>query len=152
MQNVKEQKIKLEQKKNRLLAEETRLRLKERKMRTRHLIELGGLVTKANLDYLPTATLYGALLSLAGSLEAGSTIKDEWTKLGKFKFEQEKKDKTPLILKFIEEPSNKIRESIRNHGLKWNKFRSEWYGDCVDVDSLKNDLASTPHSIEILKT
>jgi hypothetical protein len=31
MQNVVEQKIKLEQKKNRLIAEETRLKLKERK-------------------------------------------------------------------------------------------------------------------------
>ncbi len=39
MKNVSEQKIKLEQKKNRLIAEETRLKLKERKMRTRHLIE-----------------------------------------------------------------------------------------------------------------
>ena len=46
MQNVVEQKVRLEQKKNRLLAEETRLKLKERKMRTRHLIEVGGLVTK----------------------------------------------------------------------------------------------------------
>ncbi len=41
MQNVKEQKVKLEQKKNRLIIEETRLKLKERKMRTRHLIEVG---------------------------------------------------------------------------------------------------------------
>ena len=39
MQNVVEQKARLEQKKNRLIAEETRLKLKERKMRTRHLIE-----------------------------------------------------------------------------------------------------------------
>ena len=51
MQNVVEQKVRLEQKKNRLIAEETRLKLKERKMRTRHLIEVGGLVTKAGLDY-----------------------------------------------------------------------------------------------------
>jgi hypothetical protein len=69
MQNVVEQKIKLEQKKNRLIAEETRLKLKERKMRTRHLIETGGLIVKAELDYLPINTLYGALLSIATSLE-----------------------------------------------------------------------------------
>jgi len=42
MQDIEEQKVKLEQKKNRLIAEETRLRLKEQKMRTRHLIEIGG--------------------------------------------------------------------------------------------------------------
>jgi len=34
MQDIEEQKVKLEQKKNRLIAEETRLRLKEQKMRT----------------------------------------------------------------------------------------------------------------------
>ena len=49
MQNVAEQKVRLEQKKNRLVAEETRLNLKMRKMRTRHLIEVGGLVTAAGL-------------------------------------------------------------------------------------------------------
>ena len=59
MKNVDEQKKKLEQKKNRLAVEETRLKLKERKMRTRHLIEVGGLVVRAKIDNLPTNTLYG---------------------------------------------------------------------------------------------
>ncbi len=49
MQNVEEQKKKLEQKKHRLSIEETKLKLKERKARTRHLIENGGLITKAIL-------------------------------------------------------------------------------------------------------
>ena len=89
MQNVNDQKVKLEQKKNRLIAEETRLKLKERKMRTRHLIEVGGLVTKAGLDHLPTNTLYGALLSIGESLETNVAIKEQWTKIGKTKLEEE---------------------------------------------------------------
>ena len=64
MQNVEEQKKRLEQKKHRLSIEETKLKLKERKARTRHLIENGGLITKAGLDHLPSNALYGALLSL----------------------------------------------------------------------------------------
>lgn len=150
MQNVEKQKLKLEQKKNRLIAEETRLKLKENKMRTRHLIELGGLITKANLDYLPSSTLYGALLSLAHSLNTTPTIKDEWIKLGKAQFEQEKKEKTALILTLKQQPSNEIRQSIRNHGLKWNKFRSEWYGQVINVDALKDDLANIDHTIELI--
>ena len=150
MQNVQEQKIKLTQKKNRLLAEETRLKLVERKMRTRHLIELGGLVTKANLDHLPTSTLYGALLSIADSLETNSAVKDEWTKLGKTKLTQETQSKTALILKFEQQPSGEIRQFIRNHGLKWNKYRQEWYGEVVNVDSLKKDLSNTPYTIEVI--
>ena len=120
-----EQKVKLEQKKNRLAAEETRLNLKERKMRTRHLIEIGGLVTKAGLDYLSTNTLYGALLSIATSLETNQIIKDEWTKIGKTKLDQEQTNKHAVILKFEQEPSSEIRKVIRNHSLKWNKLRQE---------------------------
>ena len=148
MQNIVEQKVRLDQKKNRLIAEETRLKLKERKMRTRHLIEVGGLVTKAGLDYLSTNTLYGALLSIAASLEANQVIKDEWAKIGKTKLDQEQTDKHAVILKFEQEPSSEIRTAVRNHGLKWNKLRCEWYGYCNNVDSLKNDLGAIKYQIE----
>ena len=150
MQNVVEQKVRLEQKKNRLIAEETRLKLKERKMRTRHLIEVGGLVTKAGLDCLPTNTLYGALLSIAKSLETNGTVKEQWAKIGKAKLGQEQTDKHAVILKFEQEPNDEIRKTIRNHGLKWNKLRLEWYGYCADVNSLKNDLGTILYQIEEL--
>ena len=148
MQNVVEQKVRLEQKKNRLILEETRLKLKERKMRTRYLIEVGGLVTKAGLDYLPTNTLYGALLSIATSLETNLAIKDEWTRIGKTKLDQEQTNKHAVILKFEQEPSNEIRKIIRNHGLKWNKLRQEWYGYVFNINALKNDLGATLYQIE----
>ncbi|MCF8494536.1 MAG: conjugal transfer protein TraD [Rickettsiaceae bacterium] len=150
MQNVVEQKVRLEQKKNRLIAEETRLKLKERKMRTRHLIEVGGLVTKAGLDYLPTNTLYGALLLIASSLETNQTIKDEWTGIGKTKLDQEQTNKHAVILKFEQEPSGEIRKVVRNHGLKWNKLRMEWYGYVSDLDSLKVELNTAAHNLEII--
>ena len=148
MQNVNDQKVKLEQKKNRLILEETRLKLKERKMRTRYLIEVGGLVTKAGLDYLPTNTLYGALLSIATSLETNQVIKDEWTKIGKTKLDQEQTNKHAVILKFEQEPSSEIRKVIRNHSLKWNKLRQEWYWYVFNVNALKNDLGATLYQIE----
>lgn len=148
MQNVNDQKVKLEQKKNRLIAEETRLKLKERKMRTRHLIEVGGLVTKSALDHLPTNTLYGALLSIAQDLETNLAIKDEWTRIGKTKLDQEQTNKNAVILKFEQEPSNEIRKVIRNHGLKWNKLRQEWYGYVFNINALKNDLGATLYQIE----
>ena len=148
MQNVVEQKVRLEQKKNRLIAEETRLKLKERKMRTRHLIEVGGLITKVGLDYLPTNTLYGALLSIAKSLEADEAIKEQWTRIGKAKLDEELSAKHAVILKFEQEPSDEIRKSVREYGLKWNKLRCEWYGYCNNLDSLKNDLGAIKYQIE----
>ena len=53
-----------------------------------------------------------------------------------------------MILKFEQEPSNEIRAIIRNHGLKWNKLRSEWYGYCTNIDSLKNNLGNILYQIE----
>ena len=47
MSQLEEQKIKLEQKKNRLAAEELKLRFKERRAHTRNLIELGSLIVKS---------------------------------------------------------------------------------------------------------
>ena len=78
MQKVEEQKKKLEQKKHRLSIEETKLKLKERKARTRHLIENGGLITKAGLDHLPTNAIYGALLSLKKDLDANENLLSKW--------------------------------------------------------------------------
>jgi hypothetical protein len=148
--NIAQQKIKLEQKKNRLIAEETKLKLKERRMRTRHLIEVGGLIVKAGLDHLPTNTLYGALLSLSSSLERDASIKDEWTKLGKMEFDREQKNKHPVILKFNKQPDSELRQIIRNHGLKWNRVRQEWYGEILNIDDLKNNLGSVKYELEQL--
>ena len=150
MKNVAEQKVRLEQKKNRLIAEETRLKLKERKMRTRSLIEQGGLIVKAGLDHLPTNTLYGALLSISLDLETNQGIKDQWTKIGKAKLDQEQTNNQAVILKFEQEPINNIRTTLRNHGLKWNKLRQEWYGYCNNINTLKNDLGDITYQIEEL--
>ena len=151
MQVVTTQKLRLEQKKNRLIAEETKLKLKERKMRTRHLIELGGLIVKAELDHLPTNTLYGSLLSLKNSLTKHSNIQDQWTKIGKAAFDQEQQQKTAVILKLEEKPSLEIRSYIRSHSLKWNHLRNEWYGYVLDVRALKDGLGELKFELEVIK-
>lgn len=150
MQDVEEQKLKLTQKKNRLAAEEIRLKLKERKMRTRNLIEIGGLVVKAGLDYLPTNTLFGALLESNNQLNQTPALKEQWTKLGKAALDQELKDKTALIIKFDEQPDPEIRKSVRDHGLRWNRLRQEWYGYVYNLDSLKTQLANLKYHIELI--
>ena len=67
----------------------------KRRERTRHLIELGGLVVKAGLVDLTDhdrATLYGAFLSIASKLqgeERGSALA-LWQRKGKRAFEAER--------------------------------------------------------------
>ena len=151
MQAVITQKLRLEQKKNRLIAEETKLKLKERKARTRHLIELGGLIVKAELDHLPTNTLYGSLLSLKNSLTKQSDIKDQWTKTGKAAFDQEQQQKTAVILKLDEKSSLEIRSHIRSHSLKWNHLRNEWYGYVLDLQALKDGLGGLKYELQVIK-
>lgn len=66
----------------------------QRRERTRHLIELGGLVQKAGLVELTDddrATLYGALLDLAGRVrgdDAGEVLA-LWRRRGKRAFDAE---------------------------------------------------------------
>lgn len=144
-------KTKLQQRKNKLAAEEIKLSIKERKMRTRHLIEVGGLVVKAGLDHLATNILYGALLSLKNSLNDDEHIKKQWQEIGKNAFDQEEQIKTPVILKLPEKPSTEIRQNIRANGLKWNALRQEWYGYVTDLDTLKNDLQNIDHELEIIQ-
>ncbi|MFU7502222.1 MAG: conjugal transfer protein TraD [Candidatus Tisiphia sp.] len=150
MQAVTKQKIRLKQKKNRLIAEENRLKLKERKMRTRHLIEMGGLIVKAELDHLHTNTLYGSLLSLKESLTNQANIQEQWTKTGKAAFDQEQQQKTAVILKLDEKPSLEIRGIIRSHSLKWNHLRNEWYGYVIDLRALKDGLGGLKYDLQVI--
>lgn len=65
----------------------------ERRKRTRHLIELGGLVVKAGIVELTSddrVMIYGALLGMAEMLqgEDSEQARDVWTKLGKMGFER----------------------------------------------------------------
>ena len=150
MQNVEEQKLKIEQKKARVAMEETKLKLKERKMRTKALIQQGGLITKAGLDHLPTNALYGALLSIKKDLDDNENLLSAWIVKGNAAFNAESKKTTPIILKFDDEPNNDIRAFIRSHGLRFNRFRSEWYGNVAKFDELKNSLGKIKYNLEVI--
>ena len=138
-------------KKNRLSIEETKLKLKERKARTRHLIENGGLITKAGLDHLPSNALYGALLSLKEQINSNDQIIAAWIVKGDKAFNAEKRTSIPVICKFNSEPIKDIRDAIRSLGLRWNRFRQEWYGNIQNISALKKTIENTQHELEILE-
>ena len=150
IEDVRKQKLKLEQKKARVAMEETKLKIKERKMRTRFLIEKGGLIIKAGLDHLPANALYGALLSLKEQIAANEKIVSSWVVKGNAAFNAETAQSTPVILKFDEEPNSDIRSFIRSHGLRFNRFRQEWYGNISKLDELKNALGKIKYNLEII--
>jgi hypothetical protein len=74
----------------------------QRRERTRHLIELGGLVQKAGLVELTgddRATLLGAMMALADMLqgEGGEGLIDLWRRRGKRAFEAEASSRVERI-------------------------------------------------------
>ena len=84
-----EKRKKLEQRKNRLKQLEASLNVQERKKRTRRLIELGGLVSKARLDDWNSNALLGGLLFLKEK-ESDAQQMDSWIHNGGIAFSSEK--------------------------------------------------------------
>ncbi|MGL4236376.1 conjugal transfer protein TraD [Tabrizicola sp.] len=72
----------------------------ERRKRTRHLIELGGLVVKAGILDLTDddrALIYGALIWMAEKLQSAQAehARAVWTAKGKHTFEADRKGNAP---------------------------------------------------------
>ncbi|HUX80576.1 MAG TPA: conjugal transfer protein TraD [Alphaproteobacteria bacterium] len=87
--NLIEKRKKLEQRKNRLKQLEASLNVQERKNRTRRLIELGGLVSKAQLENWNANALLGGLLFLKEK-ESDAQQMDTWIHKGGVAFSSEK--------------------------------------------------------------
>ena len=81
---------------------DTREWVVKRRERTRHLIELGGLVVKARIEDLTSddrAMIYGALLWMAEKLksEQGEHACTLWTEKGKQALSVERKEASPNV-------------------------------------------------------
>lgn len=126
-----------------------------RKDRTRKLINMGGLVAKADLEILPASTLYGGLLTLRNQLHGKSkeemfALLNKWTYLGKQSFDNMQKKGSRVALSFNKMPSKEGLSKLKALGLKWNAFRKEWEGIVCDIDHLKKELASEDYSLQTL--
>ena len=137
---LQSKKQKLEQQKAKIGLIEARLKLMERKARTRRLIELGGLLSKVKLDTQPNNVLYGMLLEAKELIKDKSQL-EKWAKIGGAAFATEQKNKVPVILTFDSKPPAEARNIIRSHGLKWNTIRKEWHGYAEDLKQLKSDVS-----------
>ena len=114
-------------------------------------VAIGGLITKADLDYLPNNSLYGGLLFLKKQIEADENIISRSIIEGNEQLNKEKKDTTAVILKFTEEQNNDIRAFVRSHGLRFNSFRKGWYGNTRSLADLKKRLGKIKYELEIIE-
>ncbi len=143
---ISTKKQRLERQKNKLHQQESMIKQMERKERTRRLIEMGGLVAKAELDTLDANTLLGGLLTLTEQKAQNPNIVAAWSQKGKAAFAQENQNKVAVIVIFDEKPSAELRTQIRELGLKWNQFRKEWQGHVV-LEELQQVVRDIKHTI-----
>jgi hypothetical protein len=132
---LEKKKTRLMQLKNRVRETESLLNHQERKARTRRLIELGGLLVKAQLDHLPTNTLYGSFLHIKDQLSTNAKLLEQWAQQGGVAFSQTTKLKSAIIVSFAEKPSADLCLKLRALGLKWNTIRQEWQGNVILQDA-----------------
>ena len=149
MNDLEKKKEALKLKKSRIEHQEKLLKLKERKNRTRLLIEVGGVAAKAGIDHLNTNTLLGAFLEIKEKEKEEGVIK-RWTKKGAEAFDLDKeKNGEAIILTFESEPAKKVKTEIREAGLRWNRFRKEWQGYTKRAN-LEKLLKGTEHQIQTI--
>jgi hypothetical protein len=148
MDKITDKKKLLQQKMNRLKEQEAKIKIMERKQRTRRLIELGGLVDKAGLSDLNSAQLFGALLSIKAQSK-NPMLLDQWSKVGEEAFKEKSvmENEKPITIKFVSEPDNDIRKKLRAFGMRWNSVRKEWEG-VADPHKIKETIHDVQMTIQ----
>ncbi len=120
-----------EQQKARLADQEAKLKDAGRKVRTRRLIEAGGLVEKTGLLDLDPNALYGALLSLRDGAAEAKTV-EKWAALGGRAFAREARQrdegKEAVVLTFPAPLSKDATVPLRAAGLRFNRLLQHWEG------------------------
>jgi hypothetical protein len=120
-----------EQQKARLAEAEAKLKLDERKQRTRRLVEAGALAEKAGLLDLDSNAFYGALLSLRdGSTDPAQV--ETWTALGGRAFLREARardeGKQPVLLTFAAPLAKDVTTTLRVAGFRYSRVMQHWEG------------------------
>jgi hypothetical protein len=120
-----------EQSKARLAEAEAKLKLDERKHRTRRLVEAGALVEKVGLLALDTNALYGALLSLRDGIDDTQQT-ERWAALGGRSFAREARlrdeGKEPMLLSFPTPLGKDATTALRHAGFRYSKIMQHWEG------------------------
>jgi hypothetical protein len=120
-----------EQSKARLAEAEAKLKLDERKQRTRRLVEAGALVEKTGLLELDTNALYGALLSLRDGADNAKQV-EQWAALGGRTFTREARardeGKEPVLLIFTTALAKDVTTVLRKAGFRYSRVMQHWEG------------------------
>jgi len=120
-----------EQQKAKLAEAEAKLKLDERKQRTRRLVEAGALVEKVGLLELDSNALYGALLSMRDGADDAAQV-DKWSALGGRTFLREARardeGKEAVLLTFATPLAKDATTALRKAGFRYSRVMQHWEG------------------------
>jgi len=141
-----------EQSKARLAEAEAKLKLDERKQRTRRLVEAGALVEKCGLLELDSNALYGALLSLRDGADDKAHV-EKWAALGGRTFAREARardeGKEAVLLTFTAPLPKDATTALRKAGFRYSKVMQHWEGLARpdDADALAKAHGGTARQV-----
>lgn len=143
-------KKRIQQSAAKLSRQQASLREGTRKERTRRLIELGGLVAKAELDGLDAAALLGALLAVRKTISENPAVLATWKRDGGQALAATPATDTrvPLTVTLPSEPSSEMRKALKALRLRWSVL-GHWEGiaEPAAVRSLVEPLGGNVQTI-----
>jgi hypothetical protein len=116
--------------------EAARLKLMQRKERTRRLIEIGGLAVKAGIDQLPPAALYDRFMAIAAEATDKKSVAS-WERSGSRHFQAEEDSRVVAVAKFLGKIEPELAASLRSVGFRWNRYLKQWEGKVEYDDAEK---------------
>lgn len=121
-----------------------RLKIQQRKERSRRLIALGGLAVKAGIDELPAAALYACFLKIAEGAKDADTV-TRWEREGGRHFQAEEDARVVAIARFSTKIEPELAASLRGIGFRWNRFLKQWEGKVLlaEAESLVTSQGGT---------
>lgn len=142
LQRAAERKARAEQ-------EQARLKIMQRKERTRRLIELGGLAVKAGIDGLSTAALYDRFLAIATEARDPAAVA-HWERAGSRHFQKEEDAKVVAVARYVGTIETELTASMRSIGFRWNRLLHQWEGkvNFTEAKALVEGMGGTIELVE----
>ena len=138
------------QRKARAEQQQAKLKLMQRKERTRRLIEIGGLAAKAGIDGLSAAALYDRFLEIAAGAKDPKAVA-VWERSGGRYFHQEEGEDSRVVAvaKFAGKIPPDLTAQLRELGFHWNRLLIQWEGK-VEWDGARTFVESEGGTISMV--
>jgi len=146
MSVLENQRKKIEESKAKLKSQEKLLNLKKRQEENKDLYRVGKLAKKASLLEMDSEALLGALTEIFERSSDENQIA-KWKEIADSVSGKSTEENDSIIVSFEGEPSKEAKVEIKKLGLKWNRFRKEWYG-YSRLENVKEALSNFGAKVE----